>query len=176
MAAIRLLAGRLLAAGAFLGALPGMASPAAATEFRSVGARPAILYDAPSRQAVRLFVAPPGMPVEVISTLGQWLKVRDMTGDVSWIERADITERRMLVVLSRSQVHAAPDEASAVLMVLERGVLLEPATPPSPAQPTAEAALPAASPEPAEVPAGWVGVRHRDGGAGFVRTTAVWGR
>jgi hypothetical protein len=32
-----------------------------------------------------------------------------------------------------------------------------------------------ADPAAGESPAGWVRVRHRDGGAGFVRATEVWG-
>jgi SH3-like domain-containing protein len=137
------------------------ASIAGAAEFRSVGASPAILYDAPSRQSVRQFVAPPGMPLEVISTLGQWVKVRDMAGDVMWIERAELAERRMLVAVARASVHASPDEASPVVMVVERGVLLEPFA-------TLDVSL--------QVPEGWLGVRHRDGDSGFVRATDVWGR
>jgi SH3-like domain-containing protein len=136
-------------------------APAAlADEFRSVGQSPAILYDAPSRKAARLFVAPPGMPVEVMSTLGQWVKVRDMSGDVVWIERTDLVARRTVIARVRVSVHLEPDDAADVVLVAERGVLFELAQP-------EEDELP--------VPDGWVMVRHRDGDAGFVRAAGVWG-
>jgi SH3-like domain-containing protein len=155
-----LLSACLLAACLTVAGMLAQPSPAWAAEFRSVGSKPAILYDGPSRQASRLFVAPPGMPVEILSTLGQWVKVRDMGGDVTWIERAELVEQRMLITLSRVQVHAEPMEASPLVLVLERGVLLEPIEP--------EAQI--------ELPEGWLRVRHRDGDTGFVRSASVWGR
>ena len=45
------------------------ALPAAAAEFRSIGERAAILYDAPSLKADRIFVASRGHPFEVLSEL-----------------------------------------------------------------------------------------------------------
>ena len=42
---------------------------ASAVEFRSVGAAAAVLYDAPSLSARKLFVAPRGMPLEVLTTV-----------------------------------------------------------------------------------------------------------
>jgi hypothetical protein len=139
-----------------------MVAPALAfaDELRSVGPLPAILYDAPSKQANRLFVAPPGMPVEVLSTIGPWVKVRDMAGDIVWIERQDLVVRRTVVTRSRVPVHADPDDASAVVMVAERGVLFEHARPEEDQSP---------------VPEGWLMVRHRDGDTGFVRSAGVWG-
>ncbi len=130
---------------------------AALAEIRGVAA-PAVLYDGPSKQARKLFAAPRGMPLEVISTLGQWVKVRDVAGDVVWIERADLGERRSVVTSALATVRREPQDAAAVVLQADRGVLLE-----------------LADPAAGESPAGWVRVRHREGGAGFVRVTEVWG-
>lgn len=130
--------------------------PAAATEFRSV-AQPAILYDGPSKQARKLFAAPRGMPLELISTVGAWVKVRDIGGDVMWIERGDLVERRSVVTATPATVRQQPQDAATIVLQTDRGVLLdlEPgAGPPTP---------------------GWTRVRHRDGGSGWVRNTEVWG-
>lgn len=126
-------------------------------EFRSIAA-PAVLYDGPSKQARKLFAAPRGMPVEVISTLGVWIKVRDVAGDVVWVERGDLAERRSVVTSAVATVRRDPADASAAVMTADRGVLLDLVDPSAGAS-----------------PAGWVRVRHRDGVAGFVRTTEVWG-
>jgi len=131
--------------------------PVLAAEYRSV-AQPAVLYDGPSRQARKLFAAPRGMPLEVISTLGPWVKVRDMAGDVVWIERNDLAERRSVVTSAVVAVRQQPQESSAVVLHADRGVLLE-----------------LADPAATEAPGGWLRVRHRDGGGGWVRTTEVWG-
>ena len=130
--------------------------PAAhAVEFKSVGAVPAILYDAPSERGRKVFVAPRGMPVEVVLTYGEWSKVRDIAGDLSWVESKALTAKRMLVVkAAAARMHPTADESSPVLFAAERGVLLE-------------LLEPAAS--------AWVKVRHRDGQTGFARALDVWG-
>ncbi|MBX9722147.1 MAG: SH3 domain-containing protein, partial [Candidatus Obscuribacterales bacterium] len=68
-------------------------SAAQALEFRAIGASPVILYDAPSVKGGKLAVAPRGMPVEVVFTSGAWSKVRDVSGDMSWVESKDLITR-----------------------------------------------------------------------------------
>jgi hypothetical protein len=76
------------------GALLMLASASGfAFDFKSVGAAPAILYDAPSIKGGKLYVAPPGMPVEVVLSYGEWVKVRDISGDMAWTE-AKIAQRQ----------------------------------------------------------------------------------
>lgn len=128
---------------------------AQALEFKSVGAAPAVLYDAPSEKGRKIFVAPRGMPVEVILTYGEWTKVRDFTGDLSWVESRMLSARRNVIAsVARAKVRAAADESSAVVFSTDRGVLLELAEP---------------------VASGWIRVRHRDGPSGYVRASEVWG-
>lgn len=126
-----------------------------AFDFKTIGAAPAILYDAPSARGGKLYVAPRGMPVQVVLTYGDWVKVRDMNGDLAWTETRSLSARRNVIVRSASiKVRATANEAGAALMTAERGVLLELVDP----QVTT-----------------WVRVRHRDGIAGFVRASEVWG-
>lgn len=128
---------------------------AAAAEFRSVGDSGAILYDAPSTQATKRFVAGSGLPVEIISTDGAWVKVRDQSGDLTWIERKALSERRTVVVsVNVAQVRANPDTQSPVVFQAQQGVVLEW--------------------QGATVP-GWLRVRHADGSSGHVRINEVWG-
>ncbi|MEX5745807.1 SH3 domain-containing protein [Massilia sp. X63] len=133
-----------------------LAAPAAfAFDFKSVGAARVILYDTPSLKGTRMYVAPQGMPLEVVSSYGDWVKVRDANGDLAWTEAKGLSARRNLVVRTPgAKVFAAPDEGSQVLMTADRGVVLELV------DPTAIA---------------WIRVRHRDGIAGYVRPNDVWG-
>ena len=130
-----------------------------AAEYRSIVA-PSVMYDAPSRQASRVFIAPRGMPVEIISTLGAWIKVRDVSGDVVWVERTDLGERRSVVTTSLTTVRQQPQDMAAEVMQLERGVLLE---------------LVRTTPAAGTASTEWIEVRHRDGGSGWVRIAEVWG-
>ena len=133
-----------------------MLAPAVhAADFKSVGAAPAVMYDAPSERGRKVFVAPRGMPVEVILTYGEWVKVRDVSGDLSWLEaKALDTRRHVIVSTAGAKVRGAADDASPVVFTADRGVLLELAEP---------------------ISSGWIKVRHRDGQGGFIRAADVWG-
>ena len=133
-----------------------MLTPAVqAADFKSVGAAPAVMYDAPSERGRKVFIAPRGMPVEVILSYGDWAKVRDVSGDLSWVEVRALDARRHVVVnAAGARVRSAADEASPVVFSAERGVLLELAEP---------------------ISSGWIKVRHRDGQGGFIRAAEVWG-
>lgn len=130
------------------------AGTAAALDYRSV-VEAAVLYDAPSQQAKPLFVIARGTPVESVVALDAWIKVRDAKGDLAWIEKRQLTERRtVLVTADRAQVRTQADEKATIVFEAEKDVVLE--------------LLDAA-------PAGWAKVRHRDGLQGFVRAPQVWG-
>jgi SH3-like domain-containing protein len=131
------------------------AGPACAAEYRALGDKPAILYDAPSTRADRLFVASRNYPFEVLVKLDQWTKVRDANGEVAWVENAALGERRMVLVsVPLADVRAGPGAQAALVFEAYKQVLLE-------------FVAPAAD--------GWLQVRHRDGQQGFIRSAHVWG-
>ncbi|MFC5513127.1 SH3 domain-containing protein [Massilia jejuensis] len=128
---------------------------AGAADFRSVGAPSVVLYDAPSVKGAKRYVAPRGMPVEIVARYGDWVKVRDADGELAWTESKGLSARRNVVVKALSaRVRAAPDDHAAILMTADKGVLLE-----------------LSDPQAGE----WVRVRHQDGIAGFVRAAEIWG-
>jgi SH3-like domain-containing protein len=130
------------------------ATPAVALDFRSV-IEPALLYDAPSQQAKPLFAIARGTPVEPIVTLDAWVKVRDARGDLAWIEKRLLSERRIVIVKGeRALVHAQAEEGAAIVFEADRDVLLD----------LVEAA-----------PSGWAKVKHRDGQQGYIKASQVWG-
>ncbi len=139
-----------------IGSILLLASVAAnAFDFKSVGPRPVILYDAPSAKGGKLFVAPSGMPVEIVLSYGDWVKVRDASGDMAWTELRGLSAKRNVIVKAASaKVRATPDDAAPVVMTTDKNVLLE-------------LVDPEAGP--------WVRVRHRDGISGYVRSSEVWG-
>lgn len=126
-----------------------------AGDFKSVAAAPAILYDAPSVRGAKLFIAPRNMPLEVILSYGNWVKVRDASGDLSWVEASALSEQRWVVVsVANAKIRASQDEAGSVAFSADKNVLLE-------------LLEPAAS--------GWLRVKHRDGQSGYIKATEVWG-
>jgi SH3-like domain-containing protein len=136
-------------------AAPFLACAAQAAEYRAIGDKPAILYDAPSLKADRLFVAARYYPFEVLVKLDQWTKVRDANGEVAWVENRALGDRRMVLVSAPlADVRAAPNLQAALVFEAYRQVLLEAL------EPTAD---------------GWVKVRHRDGQQGYIRTSHLWG-
>jgi SH3-like domain-containing protein len=143
------------ARAALLAVLALAALPAVAAEFRALGDKPAVLYDAPSTRADRLFVATRNYPFEVLVKLDQWTKVRDANGEVAWVENSALGAKPVvLVTVPLADIRAAPSPQSPLVFEAYKQVLLE----------VVEA--------PAE---GWVKVRHRDGQVGFIRVAHVWG-
>ncbi|NRR30868.1 SH3 domain-containing protein [Oxalobacteraceae bacterium] len=142
---------RLIAAAALLLASAG----SQAFDFKTVGAAPAILYDAPSTKGGKLFVVPRGTPLEVVLAYGDWVKVRDVAGDLAWTEAKGLSAKRNVIVrVANLKVRGTADEAALPVFIADKGVLLE----------LAETAT-----------GGWVKVRHRDGLVGYVKNTDVWG-
>ena len=131
---------------------------AAHAEFRQTTDNATIAYEGPSARATKQFIYSRGTPVEVVVTIEGWVKIRDATGTLAWIERKALGERSNVQVKSAvADVYAAPDAASPILFRADNGVLLQVIT----AQPANAGA--------------WTKVLHRDGQTGFVRLDSVFG-
>jgi len=131
------------------------ASSAFAAEFKNVGAAPVVMYDAPSARGQKLFVAPPGMPVEVVIHYGAWSKVRDFSGDLSWVETKQLADHKNILVRNlNAKIHSTTNESSKVVFSADKGVLLEIVDSNTP---------------------GWINVKHSDGAIGYIKQSDVWG-
>lgn len=127
---------------------------AAAAEFRSVAEKAAVLYDAPSVKAKKLYVLSQGYPVEIVVAVEGWAKVRDASGELTWIESRHLAEKRtVLVKAPLAPVREAADDKAAVVFQAQQDVVLELV----------------------EIAGGWLRVRHRDGQAGYLRVSQAWG-
>lgn len=144
-----------LAGAALLSGLLLTCNSALALEFRSIAANATILYDAPSLKAKRLYLASQYYPVEVVVDLEDWNKVRDSHGDLIWVEKKQLSDKRtVLVTAPLADIRQTPDAKGQIVFQAEQNVALE----------LIEVANP-----------GWVKVRHRDGQSGFVSISQVWG-
>ena len=131
------------------------AAPAWALEFRSVAENGVVLFDAPSQKARPLFIIVRDTPVEVVVSLEGWVKVRDAAGDLAWLEKKSLVEKRTPIVTAKSaEVRSQADSGAPLVFEADKDVLLEFVEP---------------------GPLGWAKVRHRDGQSGFVRSNQVWG-
>ena len=132
-----------------------VAVAAHAVDYVSVGETSAILYDAPSLKAKKLFVVNRYMPFEQVVTLDNWVKVRDRSGALYWLEKRVLTNKKYVFAVSPvADVRAEPEFGAARLFQVRQQVALELL----------------------EVTGtGWVKVRHKDGETGFVRSNEVWG-
>jgi SH3-like domain-containing protein len=143
-------------------ALAALFSPAAAAIDYSSVVAPAILYDSPSGRGQPLFIIRAGTPVEVVLVLNgatpdlpTWVKVRDPSGALSWIEHASLARRRtVLVTAEQATVLRDANAAAPVAFTVTRDVVLDYL---------------------GTNADGWVQVRHADGTGGYLRASAVWG-
>jgi SH3-like domain-containing protein len=140
---------------AALFALLAPAAPASAADFRAVSGEAAILYDAPSAQARRLYIVNRGYPLEVLVVVKGWVKVRDAAGTLSWVEATQVSDspRMVMVKVPLAQVRQAARDTAPVVFQAQQNVVME----------VTEGA------------GSWLRVRHRDGASGYVRISQVWG-
>jgi SH3-like domain-containing protein len=125
-------------------------------EFRSVSTT-AVMLDAPSAAGNKKFIAPKGMPVQVVSTVEPFYKVRDFAGYEGFIEKKHTSTLRTVLALSLVTVRASAADTAAAVLQAERGVVFE----------LVEKAV-----------GGWAKVKHTGGASpvvGFVRATELWG-
>lgn len=126
-----------------------------AVDYVSVSESSAILYDAPSIKAKKLFVVNRYMPLEQIVTLDGWVKVRDRSGGLYWVEQRVLSNKRyVFALLPLVDVRAEPDIGAARIFQVRQQVALERLE---------------------STGTGWIKVRHQDGNVGYVRSTEVWG-
>ncbi|MEN6586522.1 MAG: SH3 domain-containing protein [Sulfuricella sp.] len=126
-----------------------------ALEYRSIAADRTVMYDAPSLHGKKLYLASRFYPVEVIVDLESFAKVRDVAGDLAWVEKKNLSAKHMVLVnVPLADVRKNPDANAALAFQAERSVVLE----------VIESAA-----------GGWIKVRHADGAVGYVRVSQVWG-
>lgn len=131
------------------------ASAAQAADYRSVAEGAAVMYDAPSRASTPVYVASRFYPVEVIVNLDAWVKVRDHTGTLSWVEKKSLSERRMVLVTAPNiEVKSRAEDAAPAAFNATQNVALD----------LVEITQ-----------GGWVRVKHADGTAGYVKASLLWG-
>ena len=129
---------------------------AAAAEFRAASDEAVILYDAPSTQSQKRFIVSQGYPLEVIVVLQGWVKVRDATGALNWVEAGKVStkQRTVMVKVASAQIRTEADENSPPVFRAQQNVVLDLTE---------------------TLASGWLKVRHRDGIVGYLRATQVWG-
>lgn len=126
-----------------------------AAEYRSISVAKAVLYDTPSLQGKKQFILSQQYPVEVLVNLGDWLKVRDQSGGLNWLENKNTTTKPTVLISSAQvEIRQTADVSSSVVFTAKKDVVLEVL-------------------EPAKN--GWVKVKHVDGLMGYLQTSAVWG-
>jgi SH3-like domain-containing protein len=133
-----------------------LAAPAAnALEYVSVADSTAILYDANSTKAKKLYVISRYTPLEVVVNLQGWIKVRDSSGTLAWIERRAVSDKQYVVVtVALASVLKVPEANAPVLYQVSRNVAIE--------------SLGING-------GGWIKVRDLEGMVGYLKSIEVWG-
>ena len=129
---------------------------AVALEYRSVAVPKAILYDAPSSSAKKILLLSQYYPVEIIVNLGDWIKVRDAQGSISWVEAKQLSSKRTVMVnVNHAEIRQSAQASSALMATLEKAVVLEVVD--------------------LKLNNGWLKVKHRDGIIGYILISSTWG-
>lgn len=128
---------------------------AAEMEFFSIAENAAVMYDAPSLRADKLYVASLYLPVEIVVNVDGWAKVRDSSGSLAWVEKKALSQQRYVIVtVPLADIYQAADMSSELVFQAEENIVMEWLD--------------------SDV-MGWVKVRHLDGQMGYVKVNQVWG-
>lgn len=131
-------------------------SQSAYAEFRSVAFAKTILYEAPSATTKKLYLVGEGYPLEIIVNLGDWLKVRDPYGTLSWAESKNLQSKRTVIVkVDKANIYKDPESKSALVATIEKDVVIELSDP--------------------LIANGWIKVRYQQDLDGYIQTSQVWG-
>lgn len=131
-------------------------SQSAYAEFRSVASSKTILYEAPSATTKRVYLVGEGYPLEIIVNLGDWLKVRDPYGTLSWAESKNLQSKRTVIVkVDKANIYKDPESKSALVATIEKDVVIELSDP--------------------LIANGWIKVRYQQDLDGYIQTSQVWG-
>jgi len=143
------------AVSVLLVALFATANTAHALDYVSVSDNSAILYDANSTKAKKLFVISRYTPLELVVSLKDWIKVRDRSGTMAWIERRAVSDKHYVVVTAQlASVWKMPEPNSPVLFQVSQNVAME--------------SLGVNG-------GGWIKVRDQEGLIGYMKSIEVWG-
>ncbi len=128
---------------------------AAEMEFFSIAENAAVMYDAPSLRADKLYVASLYLPVEIVVNVDGWAKVRDSSGSLAWVEKKALSQQRYVIVtVPLADIYQTADMSSELVFQAEENIVMEWLD--------------------SDV-MGWVKVRHLDGQMGYVKVNQVWG-
>ncbi|MDT8363731.1 MAG: SH3 domain-containing protein [Nitrosomonas sp.] len=126
-----------------------------AQQFLSIANSASIFYDAPSHNAEKLFVAGQNLPVEMVTRVEEWTKVRDSLGRLAWVESRNLSAKRFVIVNTAiANIHLSANAVSDIVFQAQQDVILEWLE---------------------TVSGTWAKVRHPDGDTGFVSADQIWG-
>ena len=126
-----------------------------AIDYVSVSDRSAILYDANSTKAKKLYVISRYSPLEQVVSLKDWIKVRDSSGTMAWIERRSVSDKQYVVVtVPLATVWKLPESNSPILFQVSQNVAME--------------SLGING-------GGWIKVRDKEDLVGYMKSIDVWG-
>ena len=109
----------------------------------------------PSRQhAIAWQYRRKGLPLVVVAETEMWRKVRDVTGDESWIHKPALSGIRRVLVLEEASLHSKAKVNARVTALVDRNALLD---------------LESCNDQ------GWCRVRSADGLKGWTQRYKLWG-
>ena len=126
-------------------------------DFISVKTKKALLYEGPSASTKKLYIVTEGYPLEIMVNLKDWKKVKDHTGNSSWIQSNFVDKNRTVMTIKGNVnlYHKASLQSSKLGQISEFVILNLNST---------------------LVTDGWVNVQSQlEGLTGYVRIDKVWG-
>jgi SH3-like domain-containing protein len=136
-----------------------LAQTVAAAEMVSIAGDDINMRSGPGTNHQILWKIDSGFPLEIVSTRGEWLQVRDFENSTGWVHRKTTQKKPHMIVKANKgsdqqiNVRSEPSTESAIVAKASYGVVFETL----------------------EKKDGWVKVAHGQGVSGWVDSRLLWG-
>ncbi|MBH43227.1 MAG: hypothetical protein CMP25_00360 [Rickettsiales bacterium] len=65
------------------------------------------------------------LPLKIISTFDSWVKVSDIEGDVGWISKSQLSEKKCGIIIKETSLHSFPNIKSKKSAILKKNLLID---------------------------------------------------
>ena len=130
-----------------------LASPGLAADYLRIKKDGVNIRSGPSTRKEILWEVFKDFPVQVISSKGDWVQVKDFEGDKGWVyKKLTSKDKRVIVKVNTANMRIGPGKNYELVATVKYGVVFTPL----------------------EKEGAWIKVRHEDGTNGWIYNTLIW--
>ena len=65
-----------------------------------------------------------GIPLKIIDSFDTWLKIKDYEGEIGWVSRSQLSEKKFGIILKEVKLQQFPKKNSKELALIKKNILV----------------------------------------------------